>query len=88
MDYWAFDHRIASLHGALFVLLLCLLPIALRAFRGRPRLPPGPNGLPVIGNVLDLPSEATWIALRDLSRKYGMSRKSTDATTSHLTEAV
>ncbi|KAI0331711.1 CyP450 monooxygenase [Cubamyces sp. BRFM 1775] len=71
MGYWAFDYSTASLHGALLVLLLCLILIAHRALVGRPRLPPGPKGLPLIGNVLDLPSKATWVALRDFSRRYG-----------------
>ncbi|KAI0715664.1 cytochrome P450 [Cerioporus squamosus] len=39
--------------------------------QGRP-LPPGPPGLPVIGNLLDFPdTSAPWLGYRDLSRRYG-----------------
>ncbi|KAH9888083.1 cytochrome P450 [Cubamyces lactineus] len=33
--------------------------------------PPGPLGLPFIGNVFDIPQERSWIAYRDLAAAYG-----------------
>ena len=38
--------------------------------RGRP-LPPGPRGLPILGNVLDMPQSKAWYGFRDLSSLYG-----------------
>ncbi|KAI0712351.1 cytochrome P450 [Earliella scabrosa] len=38
--------------------------------RGRP-LPPGPKGLPLIGNLLDMPKVRPWIGFLDLCAEYG-----------------
>ena len=38
--------------------------------KGRP-LPPGPRGLPILGNVLDMPQSKAWYGFRDLSSLYG-----------------
>ena len=35
------------------------------------RLPPGPKKLPVIGNLLDLPSERQWETYAQWSKQYG-----------------
>ncbi|KAL5520726.1 hypothetical protein ACEPAF_2728 [Sanghuangporus sanghuang] len=34
-------------------------------------LPPGPKGLPIIGNVLDMPQENEWESVRQWGMKYG-----------------
>jgi hypothetical protein len=34
------------------------------------RYPPGPKGLPVIGNLLDIPKEQPWVAYREWSHRY------------------
>ena len=39
--------------------------------RWRKGLPPGPSGIPLLGNVYDIPQEAPWIAYRDLAAKHG-----------------
>ena len=36
--------------------------------------PPGPKGLPVLGNVLDLPKKEWWVKYRDWSREYSEPR--------------
>ena len=41
-----------------------------RRRRGLP-YPPGPPSLPVLGNILDAPKEAPWIAYAEMSQKYG-----------------
>lgn len=33
--------------------------------------PPGPKGLPLLGNALDLPREKEWETYSDWARKYG-----------------
>ncbi|GJE96525.1 hypothetical protein PsYK624_127220 [Phanerochaete sordida] len=55
-------------------IFLCLGVVAIFAlayrFKQRPRYPPGPKGLPIIGNLLDVPREHAWVAHRDLGRQY------------------
>ena len=36
------------------------------------RYPPGPPSRPIIGNLLDVPKDAPWIAYAEMSRIYGM----------------
>ena len=38
--------------------------------RGLP-LPPGPNGLPIIGNLFNIPSRKAWFGHKDNSAVYG-----------------
>ena len=46
----------------------------IRGYRRRRGLPypPGPPGLPLIGNFFDIPSTFPWLAYTDYSKKYGM----------------
>jgi hypothetical protein len=41
-----------------------------RRRRGLP-YPPGPPSLPLIGNLLDVPKLAPWLAYANMSKKYG-----------------
>ncbi|KAF5338823.1 hypothetical protein D9758_012046 [Tetrapyrgos nigripes] len=34
-------------------------------------LPPGPKGIPIVGNILDMPSEREWITFADWGAQYG-----------------
>lgn len=41
--------------------------------RGGP-LPPGPSGLPILGNALDMSGAHPWIKYTEWSRQYGLSQ--------------
>ncbi|KIY45954.1 cytochrome P450 [Fistulina hepatica ATCC 64428] len=57
---------------ALAFLAVYLLKLAVQA-RSRPTysLPPGPRGLPIVGNILDMPSEKEWQTFFRWGRIYG-----------------
>ena len=44
---------------------------AIRDLRRRKGCPPGPRPLPIIGNLLDIPKESSWLAYAEFSKKYG-----------------
>ena len=46
---------------------------AIRDYRRRRGLPypPGPRPLPIIGNLLDIPKESSWLAYAKFAKKYG-----------------
>jgi len=54
---------------ALFVFVIVFA--ASRNLVRRRRLPPGPLGLPIIGNLLQLSKEGAWEYHVEMSRKYG-----------------
>lgn len=58
----------------LFLASICFFTYVLKRFsrykNGLP-LPPGPKGLPILGNVFDVPSTNMMSAFRDLNAKYG-----------------
>ena len=49
--------------------------LAIRNYRRRRGLPypPGPRPFPLIGNLLDIPKEFSWLTYTELSKKHGMS---------------
>ncbi|KAJ3780712.1 cytochrome P450 [Lentinula aff. detonsa] len=60
------------LRQALILATLVLpLVIFLQKRNARLRLPPGPKPLPIIGNVLEIPTERSWIKYAEWGRIYG-----------------
>ncbi|KAL5497921.1 hypothetical protein ACEPAH_2852 [Sanghuangporus vaninii] len=59
--------------AAIIVALICIRSfLSWRKRRANSySLPPGPKGLPVIGNVLDMPQENEWESVRQWGMKYG-----------------
>lgn len=49
---------------------VCLL-LAFLTKRQRYRLPPGPRGLPILGNIFNAPQEHEWRTFQEWGRKYG-----------------
>jgi hypothetical protein len=57
----------------------------------RPPLPPGPKGLPLIGNALDLPKSEEWVMANEWMKQYGefpRNSKSNDTYSISLQEAL
>ncbi|EKM55873.1 uncharacterized protein PHACADRAFT_209385 [Phanerochaete carnosa HHB-10118-sp] len=61
------DH-ISPLYFCAGLFFVCLLSISSRR---RPRYPPGPRGLPIVGNLFDIPKNYGWKRYREFGREYG-----------------
>ena len=71
-----FIYAVDCLAFSLFIYLF----IAFRDNRRRRGLPypPGPPPRPILGNLLDVPKEAPWVAYADMSKKYGTGKHPRD----------
>jgi hypothetical protein len=61
----------------LLAVRICWGYLQKRARRRGVPLPPGPRGLPIIGNVLDMPMKEEWLGYQALTKQYGASRPAT-----------
>ncbi|KAJ6585737.1 cytochrome P450 [Mycena capillaripes] len=62
----------SSLQIVQTLFLLVALLYARNVFRrGRPPLPPGPRGLPFLGNIFALPKHSPWLAFAEMGQKWG-----------------
>ncbi|EJT98920.1 cytochrome P450, partial [Dacryopinax primogenitus] len=53
------------------IVLLCIYAVRDVYRKQGSNLPPGPRGLPLLGNLLQVPSKFTWYKLDDWSKQYG-----------------
>ena len=59
---------------AIFIasLMICIVFLCfLSQIPSRAKLPPGPPGWPFLGNLLEAPTEATWITFQRWIKQYG-----------------
>jgi hypothetical protein len=52
--------------------LTWLLVSIIRTHVIRQKMPPGPRGIPLLGNVFQMPKELPWLRFADFGKKYGV----------------
>ena len=57
-------------HAVTVALIVAFVVAALLGRRKRP-LPPGPKGIPILGNIFDVPKAREWLAYQEWARQYG-----------------
>ncbi|KAJ3559932.1 hypothetical protein NM688_g43 [Phlebia brevispora] len=53
-------------------LTLLAVFIVYHVYRYKPRLPPGPSGLPIVGNIIDLNTQELWRKAHHWGKRYGL----------------
>ncbi|KAF9558962.1 cytochrome P450 [Agrocybe pediades] len=57
--------------GTSILLLLYIIASSWRSYRRLRAMPPGPRGLPILGNVLQMPSSQQWLKFSEWNKEYG-----------------
>jgi hypothetical protein len=60
-----------SIYFSLGISLIALVVVIVGRKKSN-HYPPGPKGLPIVGNVLDMPKSHWWVTYREWSRLYSM----------------
>ncbi|KAF7365937.1 Cytochrome p450 [Mycena venus] len=60
----------SPLQNAGLALISCVLYYLLRLRSRKLPLPPGPKGLPLLGNIYDVPEKQSWLAFLEMTKKY------------------
>ncbi len=57
------------------VLAGTVLAFLVFTLRRKPRLPPGPAGYPIVGNLFQFPKQTAWLTLAEWAKQYGIALK-------------
>jgi hypothetical protein len=63
--------------GVLYILVAITIVLSIHYIRHRRRdgaghpLPPGPTGLPLLGNIFNFPKTGAWLLAGEWRKKYG-----------------
>ena len=59
------------LYATCALVVLRVIISLVKSYRQRQQMPPGPPGLPVIGNVLQMPTAFPWLRFTEWKKQYG-----------------
>jgi hypothetical protein len=58
-------------YSLLAVVFGCIIKSMAAGYFQRRKMPPGPTGIPILGNALQLPSKMAWIRFTEWKNEYG-----------------
>lgn len=77
--HWAVQGRLASIAVGIIASTTIIL-LVIRNIRRKRHIAPGPPGLPILGNIFQLPANLQFIQLAEWAQEYGTHRSVFDAT--------
>ncbi|KAJ3871066.1 cytochrome P450 [Lentinula edodes] len=64
-------HFLSSSFAVGIPVLMWLLASTVRSYFERRKMPPGPLGIPILGNLFQMPTQIPWIYFQKFSQSYG-----------------